>query len=54
MLRFAMALVDGGMGYDEVAARTTDFNKKLPEPLDENELLRTVLVSVAKKYDEQP
>lgn len=54
MLRFAMALVDGGVGYDEVAARTVDFNKKLPEPLDDNELHRTILVSVAKKYDDQP
>lgn len=52
MLRFAMALVDNGVGFDEVEARTIDFNKKLPEPLDENELHRTVLVSVAKKYDE--
>lgn len=52
MLRFAMALVDNGVGFDEVAARTVDFNKKLPEPLDEGELHRTVLVSVAKKYDE--
>jgi hypothetical protein len=53
MLRFAMALVDGGVGFDEVSARTIDFNKKLPEPLDEDELHRTVLVSAAKKYDEQ-
>lgn len=52
MLRFAMALVDNGVGYNEVEARTIDFNKKLPEPLDEDELRRTVLVSVAKKYDE--
>jgi hypothetical protein len=52
MLRFAMALMDNGVGYDEVAARTIDFNKKLPEPLEEDELHRTVLVSVAKKYDE--
>lgn len=52
MLRFAMALVDNGVAYDEVAARTVDFNKKLPEPLDEDELHRTVLVSAAKKYDE--
>lgn len=51
MLRFAMALVDGGIGFDEVSARTLDFNKKLKEPLDENELQRTVLVSVAKRYD---
>jgi hypothetical protein len=54
MLRFAMALVDGGIGYDEVAARTIDFNKKLKEPLEEDELQRTVLVSVAKKYDNLP
>lgn len=52
MLRFAMALVDNGVLFDEVAARTIDFNKKLSEPLDEDELRRTVLVSVAKKYDE--
>lgn len=52
MLRFAMALVDGGVGFDEVAARTLDFNSKLSDPLDENELQRTVLVSVAKRYDE--
>jgi hypothetical protein len=51
MLRFAMALVDNGVGFDEVEARTIDFNKKLPEPLDEAELQRTVLVSVAKKYE---
>lgn len=52
MHRFAMALFDNGVAFDEVAARTIDFNKKLPEPLDEDELHRTVLVSVAKKYDE--
>lgn len=52
MLRFAMALVDNGVSYNEVEARTIDFNKKLPEPLDEAELRRTVLVTVAKKYDE--
>ena len=53
MLRFAMALVDGGVGYDEVQARTIDFNKKLQEPLEEDELLKTVLVTAAKKYEEQ-
>jgi hypothetical protein len=53
MLRFAMALVDGGISYDEVQARTIDFNKKLQEPLEEDELLKTVLVTAAKKYEEQ-
>jgi hypothetical protein len=53
MLRFAMALVDNGITYNEVEARTLDFNKKLPDPLDQDELLRTVLVSVAKRYEEQ-
>ena len=52
MLRFAMALVDGGVQFNEVSARTLDFNKKLPEPLDEDELKSTVIVSVAKRYDE--
>ena len=53
MLRFAMALVDNGITFNEVEARTLDFNKKLPEPLDQDELLRTVLVSVAKRYEDQ-
>jgi hypothetical protein len=53
MHRFAMALVDNGVQYDEVQTRTIEFNRKLPEPLDEGELQRTVLVSVAKAYDNQ-
>lgn len=54
MLRFAMALADNGISFNEVEARTLDFNSKLPEPLEKDELLRTVMVSVAKRYDNQP
>lgn len=50
MLRFAMALVDGGMDFGSVASQVMAFNKKLSAPLSEDELNTTVLVSVAKKF----
>ncbi|QDH83736.1 putative DNA primase [Achromobacter phage vB_AxyP_19-32_Axy04] len=53
MLRFAMALVDSGMDFNEVSQQVHAFNKKLSTPLDSEELNTTVLVSVAKKYTRQ-
>lgn len=50
MLKFAMALVDSGMSFDEVSKQVHGFNKKLSSPLDSEELNSTVMVSVAKKY----
>lgn len=54
MIRFALTLVDGGMGYNEVEAKVFGLDKKLPEPLGVNELRRTVLVTVAKKFQNSP
>lgn len=50
MLRFAMALVDGGLPLHEVEKRVLEFNAKLNNGLREDEIRATIFVSVAKKY----
>ena len=49
MLKYAMALVDGGMNFIEVERNVLSFNSRISNPLDADELRNTVLVSVAKK-----
>lgn len=49
MLRFAMALVDTGLPYQEIENRVLGFNAKLDGKLPEDELRQTVLKTVASK-----
>lgn len=50
MIRYAMALKDNGMGFLDVSNQIKSFNRKLSNPLPEDELDATVLRSVASKY----
>lgn len=50
MLRFALALVDGGMDLLTVDQHVKAFNQKLNNPLSQAELESTVMVTVAKRY----
>lgn len=50
MIKFALALVDGGMPLVEVSARVHSFNGKLREPLSENEIDTTIMATVSKRY----
>ena len=50
MHKFAMALVDSGLDFNTVSNQVRTFNKKLSNPLSDDELNSTVLVSAAKKY----
>lgn len=50
MIKFALALVDAGKSLAEVSQMVTDFNKKLKEPLDEQEIQSTIMQTVAKRY----
>jgi len=54
LIKFALALVDNGMTYNEVEQSVLNFNRKLSEGLDESELRRTVLVTVAKRLQGLP
>lgn len=50
LLKYGMMLVDNGYQILDVNNAVLDFNKKLKEPLPEDELSRTILVSVARKF----
>ena len=50
MIKYALALVDNGLSFQEVENHVKGFNKKLSNPLPENELQNTILITVAKKY----
>ena len=54
MIKFALALVDSGMSYPEVETKVIAFNAKISNGLAADELQRTVLVTVAKKYQSAP
>ena len=46
--RYAMILVDANLGFDAIRTKVMDLNNKLPDKLDEAELMGTVLVTVSK------
>lgn len=54
MIKFALALVDNGMPYEEVEGKVIAFNKKISDGLSIEELRATVLVTVAKKLQGHP
>lgn len=51
MIRFALALVDSGMDLHTVSKSVHAFNTKLSNPLTEDEIDSTIMVSVAKRYE---
>lgn len=50
MIKFALALVDNGMTLFDVNKQVHVFNKKLNNPLDEDEIDNTIMVTVAKRF----
>ncbi len=50
MIKFALALVDNGMSLLEVSKAVHGFNQKISNPLDEEELDSTVMVTVGKRF----
>ena len=50
MIKYALALVDSGMTLVEVTQQVHAFNKKLSQPLPEDEIESTILQTVAKRY----
>lgn len=50
MIKFALALVDGGMELYDVQKAVLAFNAKLNNPLAEDEIQSTIMVTVAKKF----
>ncbi len=50
MIKFALALVDGGMDLLSVQKQVHTFNKKLNNPLPEDEIEATIMRTVAKQF----
>lgn len=48
ILRYAMILIDGGLDFEGIRSRVMQLNDKMPDKLDEAEIMSTVMISVAK------
>lgn len=54
LLRYSMILVDAGFDFNRIKDKVTDLNDKLPDKLEEAEIMGTVMVSVGKALNRQP
>jgi hypothetical protein len=48
LLRYAMILLDAGFDFDRLRSKVMELNNKIPDKLDEAEILSTILVTVSK------
>lgn len=54
LLRYAMILMDGGFDFEGIRLKVFDLNEKIPDKLDQAELLGTVMVTVGKQLSKRP
>jgi hypothetical protein len=43
-----MLLVDNGMDYEAILTKVKSLNSKIPDSLEETEILATIMVTVSK------
>lgn len=48
LLRYALILVDSGYDFEGVRQRVIELNNKIPDKLEESEIMATVMITVAK------
>lgn len=48
LLRYAMILLDAGFDFEGIRHRVMSLNEKMPDKLDEAEILSTIMVTVSK------
>jgi hypothetical protein len=53
LIRYGFALIDKGYDLNTCQDSVMNFNKKLPSPLPDEEVLATVAISLGKKYHEK-
>ena len=53
LARYGFALVDSGLSAIDIQTKVLELNSKLPEPLDELEVMKTVMNTVNKKIQEK-
>lgn len=48
LLKYAFVLVDAGFDFEGIRSRVNELNNKLPDKLEEGEIMGTIMVSVGK------
>ena len=48
LLRYAMILLDGGFDFEGIRQKVTELNSKIPDKLEEVEILSTIMVTISK------
>lgn len=48
LIKYALMLVDSGMSIDQVGNAVSTFNSKLPDKMDEAEIMSTIMVTASK------
>jgi hypothetical protein len=48
LLRFALILVDAGFDFEGIRSRVISLNDKIPDKLDEAEIMSTIMITAAK------
>lgn len=48
LMKFAFVLVDAGFDFDNIRRRVVDLNDKLPDKLDEAEIMGSIMITVSK------
>jgi hypothetical protein len=54
LLRYAMLLLDAGFDFEGIRSRVIELNNKIPDKLDETEIMATILITVAKNLSKKP
>ena len=54
LLRYALILLDSGLDFAEIQTKVFSLNNKIPDKLDESEILATVLTTVGKQLSKRP
>jgi len=52
MIKYALCLIDAGWDLPSINTQVHAFNKKLSTPMDEKEIDSTIMVTVAKRYQQ--
>ncbi|MDV7402406.1 primase C-terminal domain-containing protein, partial [Arthrospira platensis SPKY1] len=53
LLKYAMVLVDAGKDWNEIRHAVTELNQKIPDKLDEAEIMATILTTVSKAISQR-
>ena len=49
LLRYAMILLDSGRGFEEIRSRVVQLNNKMPDKLEEVEIMSTIMITIGKQ-----